>query len=82
MEDIPEPSPALKLAIDAAGGRWRLAQDIGISWPAIRKWADIPSAERAMQIEKLYGIPRSQLRPDVFPPERERILLPVNQPSE
>lgn len=75
---IDEPSRGLKLAIQAAGSRFRLGADLGISWPAIRKWTDIPSAERAMQIEQLYKIPRSDLRPDIYPPDRERALLPVD----
>jgi len=44
-----------------------LAPRLGISQPALSKWSQIP-AERALKIEKITGIPRHLLRPDLWTP--------------
>lgn len=45
-----------------------LAVDLGISYQAIHKWRRVP-AGRVLQIERLRGIDRSRLRPDLYPSE-------------
>ena len=57
-------------AIAFAKGRYQLAKALGISPQAIYGWKRVP-VERVLQVEQLTGIPRSELRPDFYPPERE-----------
>jgi DNA-binding transcriptional regulator YdaS (Cro superfamily) len=56
---------AVQAAIEAAGGLRSLARGIGISSPSIVQWKCIP-AGRVVQIERLTGIPREALRPDLY----------------
>jgi TorA maturation chaperone TorD len=53
-------------AIRAAGSIGSLARALGISQPVVSKWQRIP-AERIPTIEALTGVPRSVLRPDLYP---------------
>ena len=48
----------------------RMANVLGISPQAIRKWerAGRVPAERVLQVEASTGIPRHELRPDIYPP--------------
>ena len=50
-------------AIVAAGGRSLLAQRLGVTVQALCQWVQrgwVP-AQRAIEIEQLYGVPRSRL---------------------
>lgn len=58
--------PALDKAIGAAGGVRALARAVGVSQPAISSWKRVP-ADRVLTIEALTGVPRSELRPDLYP---------------
>lgn len=59
--------PGVALAIEKAGGIRPLASILGIQHQAIHTWRRVP-AERAIQIERALGIPKSQLRPDLWEP--------------
>ena len=48
------------------GRKSRLAEALGISPGAITQWDRIP-AERVIDIERITGIPRHELRPDLYP---------------
>lgn len=61
---------ALERAVKAAGGRRQLAEAIGVSRQNIYKWRKVP-AEQVMKVEKVTGVPRSELRPDIYPLARE-----------
>ena len=65
----------LKKALQKVGGARAMARALGISHQTISQWHRIP-VERTMEIEKLTGIPRSVLRPDIYPPSRERQETP------
>lgn len=52
-------------AADKVGGVAQLAEKIGVSRQAIYQWSRIP-AERVVDVERATGIPRSELRPDIF----------------
>ncbi|NIN69157.1 MAG: hypothetical protein GTO63_31610 [Anaerolineae bacterium] len=56
---------ALRLAIKMAGGPTKLAEALGITQGAVSQWKRCP-AERCADVEKLTGISREALRPDVF----------------
>jgi DNA-binding transcriptional regulator YdaS (Cro superfamily) len=60
----------LKKAISAAGGICGLARRLGISRVAILQWQRVP-AERVIEIERVTGVPREQLRPDLYPADRK-----------
>lgn len=56
----------LRQAIVAIGGVGALARALGISQPSVSNWARVP-AERVLTVELLTGVPRSELRPDLYP---------------
>lgn len=58
--------PALEKAIGSAGGVRALARSLGVSQPAISSWKRVP-ADRVLSVEALTGVPRSDLRPDLYP---------------
>jgi len=47
-----------------------VAKALGISRQAVGQWfkGEIP-AERVLELERLTGVPRYELRPDIYPPE-------------
>ena len=63
---------ALDEALSAVGGRRQLAEAIGLSVQAVYNWKDRVPAERVPAVEQASGVPRWRLRPDLYPPERER----------
>jgi DNA-binding transcriptional regulator YdaS (Cro superfamily) len=57
----------LEKAIEKAGGIRPLARLLGISAAAVSQWRQVPS-RHVISIERLTGIPREILRPDLYPP--------------
>ncbi len=55
----------LEKAIEAAGGVRALARALGISQPAISVWKRVPS-DRVIAVEAATGVPRRELRPDLY----------------
>lgn len=60
-----------KMALDrakaAAGGPVELARKLGgISSQAVSQWRRVP-AERVIEVERVSGISREELRPDLYP---------------
>lgn len=53
------------------GLRLRVARALGITHGAVSQWRRVP-AERVVDVEALTGIPREQLRPDLYKPRRKR----------
>lgn len=51
----------------SVGGASELARLIGISSQAVTQWRKIP-IERVSDVERATGIPREELRPDIFQP--------------
>jgi DNA-binding transcriptional regulator YdaS (Cro superfamily) len=62
---------AILLAIKRAGGHRALGRALGISHQAISRWKKVPSS-RVLEIERLSGVPRELLRPDLYPPDERR----------
>jgi len=57
---------AIKLAIDRAGGMRPLAKAIGVTYQAIQSWRKRIPAERVLDVEHATGIPKEELRPDLY----------------
>jgi DNA-binding transcriptional regulator YdaS (Cro superfamily) len=55
-------------AIAVAGGPTALARQLGIRMPSLYSWRRVPPP-RVLAIEAATGIPRTRLRPDLYPPE-------------
>ena len=62
-------SKALSRAIETAGGLKNLATPLGITPQAISQWAECPVL-RVLEIERLSGVSRHELRPDIYPIDR------------
>lgn len=60
-------------AIKRAGGYAAMGRAIGISRQSVEDWARVP-AKHCLAVEKLTGISRYLLRPDIYgePPRSER----------
>ena len=55
----------LKRAAKAAGSKYALARLLGITAQSLNKWNRIPR-KRILQIEKLTGVPREKLAPELY----------------
>lgn len=53
------------------GRRQKIALDLGISPSALSMWRRVP-ADRVLDVERLTGISRHDLRPDIFGPRAGR----------
>ena len=63
MKPVPIPD-----VIEAAGGATKLADGLGIRPPSIYSWTQVPPT-RVLEVERITGIPRHRLRPDLYPLE-------------
>lgn len=61
-----KPLPIVVKAAEKAGGISALARSLGVSRQAVFQWKRIP-AERVLAIEVHTGVPRYELRPDLYP---------------
>jgi DNA-binding transcriptional regulator YdaS (Cro superfamily) len=57
----------VEIAAKKVGGPIALANGLGIKHPALYSWKRVP-AERVLEIERLTGVSRHELRPDVYGP--------------
>lgn len=64
----------IERAVDAAGSQAELAKALNVSpqrvWNWVNRDSEIP-AEQVLPIERATGIPRHELRPDIFEPPAE-----------
>lgn len=57
---------ALRRAIKAAGGLAAVAGPLGITVQAVSQWDEVPPL-RVLAVEQISGVPRHELRPDLYP---------------
>ena len=57
--------PGLLEALRAAGSVTKLAALLGLTQPSVSSWKRIP-AGRVVEIERVTGVPRQKLRPDLY----------------
>lgn len=70
----------LARAVGRAGGVGALARALGISQPSVSGWTRVPS-DRVLAVERVTGIRRSELRPDLYPPEAESAVASAQSPT-
>ena len=70
MRERDEAIDALRRARTAAGGASAIARGLRLTPQAVLQWRIVP-AERVLEVERLTGISRYELRPDVFGPTPE-----------
>lgn len=61
----------VKKAAKSSGGVVALARELGIKHTALYSWTRVP-AERVLDIERITGVSRHDLRPDIFGPAASR----------
>ena len=63
----------LAAAVAAAGSLSDLATKLGLTLQAVCQWNEVPP-ERCLEVERLTGVSRHELRPDIYgpPPKRAR----------
>lgn len=64
---------ALEKAIKAVGNGTNLARMLKITRSAITQWDQVPVL-KVLDVERLSGVPRHELRPDIYPPDLKRKL--------
>lgn len=52
--------------IDQHGAKARLARDLKLTHSAVYQWHGRVPAERVVEVERITGIPREALRPDLY----------------
>lgn len=63
-------SDALKRAVEKVGGQAEFARLIGITAQAVSQWDEVPPL-RVLAVERISGVSRQELRPDLYPAAEE-----------
>lgn len=70
MDEREHMTAALRRAIEQAGGASAIGVALGITPQAVGQWTICPPL-RVRDIERLTGVSRHELRPDIYPREAE-----------
>ncbi len=62
---------ALERAIKAAGSQTELAARVGVKLGSLNNWRRVP-VRRVLAVEHASGVPRHELRPDIYPPPADQ----------
>ncbi len=62
---------SVEKAVRVAGGQSALARAVGVTPQAVQQWvsAGVVSYKKVIDVERATGIPRSELRADLYPVE-------------
>lgn len=71
---------AIQTAIEKAGGGAAVGRALGLTRQAIYQWTEIPP-QHVLKLEEISGVPRHELRPDLYPKDREAIAEPERAPA-
>lgn len=65
-------SEALEKAIAVVGTQEKFARRLGVTSPSVAEWKErgIVPPKRVLDIERITGVSRHELRPDLYPRER------------
>lgn len=63
-------SQALRRAVATVGGQAEFARLIGITAQAVSQWDEVPPL-RVLAVERISGVSRQELRPDLYPSSEE-----------
>ena len=63
-------SAALKRAVESVGGQAKFARLIGVTAQAVSQWDEVPPL-RVLSVERVSGVSRHELRPDLYPLDEE-----------
>jgi hypothetical protein len=63
---ILRPPRIVHVAADRVGGLVELSRRLGIKHPSLYNWGEVPP-KRVLQIERITGVSRHDLRPDLYP---------------
>lgn len=64
-------SSALRRAVDRVGGQAKFARLVGVTAQAVSQWDEVPPL-RVLTVERVSGVPRHELRPDLYPADGAR----------
>ena len=67
MDDTETP---LARAVRLSGGQATFARLIGVTAQAVSQWDQVPPL-RVLEVERVSGVSRHELRPDLYPSENE-----------
>jgi DNA-binding transcriptional regulator YdaS (Cro superfamily) len=70
FETMEDKSEALKRAVKSVGGQASFARAIGVTAQAVSQWDEVPPL-RVLAVERVSGVSRHDLRPDLYPVEEE-----------
>jgi DNA-binding transcriptional regulator YdaS (Cro superfamily) len=69
LRTMKDKSP-LDRAVEKAGGQAKFARLIGVTAQAVSQWDEVPPL-RVLEVERVSGVSRHELRPDLYPLESE-----------
>ncbi|MDR2506582.1 MAG: helix-turn-helix domain-containing protein [Candidatus Accumulibacter sp.] len=63
---------SIERAVQAVGSQSALARAVNVTPQAVQQWVEAGrvSHKKVIDVERVSGVPRQELRPDIYPTER------------